>query len=80
MAPQVRAKFFVTEIKHAHTGSPDGVYATITLAPVYGDSEENKTWSKYTPSGKIEMAITNPPAIDNFEIGISYFVDFTRAR
>ncbi|CAN7303120.1 hypothetical protein LJR231_001551 [Phyllobacterium sp. LjRoot231] len=78
-APVVRAKFFVTEVKH--TGTPGTApYATITLAPVfgsYGDGKVNESWSKYTPSGKIEMAVTNPSAIDAFEIGKAYFIDFT---
>lgn len=78
-APTVRAKFFVTEVKHTGTpGTPP--FATILLAPVfgsYGDGKENESWSKYTPSGKIEMAVTNPSAIYAFEIGKAYFIDFT---
>ena len=77
----VRAKFFVTEIKHTGTPGSDP-YATITLAPVfgtYGNGQANESWSKYTPSGKIEMAVTNPAAIDQFAVGQSYFVDFTPA-
>lgn len=73
----VRAKFFVTEIKHAHV-SGDGVFAEVKLAPVYG--EENKPWSKHTPQGEIKMAITNQAAVDKFEIGKSYYVDFTPAE
>jgi len=77
--PEVRAKFFVTEIKHAGTPGSEP-YATITLVPVfgsYGDGKCNESWSKYTPSGKLEMAVTNPAAIDMFAIGKAYFVDFT---
>lgn len=77
----VRAKFFVTEIKHAGTPGSDP-YATITLVPVfgsYGDGKINETWSKYTPSGKLEMAVTNPAAIDAFAIGKAYYLDFTPA-
>ncbi len=76
---EVRAKFFVTEIKHAGTPGSEP-YATITMAPVfgtYGDGKTNETWSKYTPSGKLEMAVTNPAAIDKFAIGKAYYLDFT---
>ena len=74
----VRAKFFVTEVKHHH--QPAGqVFATVVLAPVYGDSDENKTWSKWTPQGKIEMGITNPDAIEQFALGKPYYIDFTPA-
>ena len=83
-APTVRAKFFVTAINHAATPGPDP-YATIILMPVFGsyadgDNETNKSWSKYTPSGKIEMSVTNPAAIEQFEQGKAYFVDFTPAE
>lgn len=75
----VRAKFFVSEIKNAATPGSER-YATVILSPVfgtYGDGKDNETWSKYTPSGKIEMAITNPAAIDAFALGEAYYVDFT---
>ena len=75
----VRAKFFVTEINHRHTGNPDSNYAEIKLVPVYNDGEENASWSKWTPSGSIEMAVTNPAAVDQFELGKAYFINFTPA-
>ena len=60
----VRAKFFVTEVAQRHTGSADGLYADVTLKPCYGtypggDSEENKSFAKWTPGGEIKMNITN---------------------
>ncbi|NEI60924.1 hypothetical protein [Rhizobium leguminosarum] len=81
--PVVRAKFFVTDIRHSEVPGTDP-YAVIALMPVYGhyadgDEEANKSWSKYTPSGKIEMSVTNPAAIDKFEKGKAYYIDFTPA-
>ena len=72
-----RAKFFVSKIEHLHTQNPGDKVANILLQPVYGDSPENKSWSKYTPQGEIKMTITNPSAVEKFEIGQAYFVDFT---
>ncbi len=72
----VRAKFFVATINHHHV--TQGVFATVTMSPVYG--EANKPWSQATPQGKIEMSITNPDAVDQFELGKSYFVDFSPAE
>lgn len=40
---------------------------------------QNQTWSKFTPSGSIELQITNPAAYDQFKLGQAYFVDFTEA-
>lgn len=75
----VRAKFFVSRI--THTGTPGSApYAQIELAPVfggYGDGKDNESWSRATPSGKIELAVTNPAAIDQFSVGSAYYIDFT---
>lgn len=86
MTGQVSAKFFVTGINQLHNGCADTDQAAeVTLAPVYGsyagneDAEENTQWSKYTPSGEIKMMITNPKAVEKFELGKAYYVDFTAA-
>jgi hypothetical protein len=68
----VVAKFFVQTItEHSHQiGSKQIVLAAVTRG------EENKEWSKYTPSGKIEMSILNPGASDQFVIGEEFLVTF----
>lgn len=82
---KVRAKFFVKSIQHFHNSDPKAVCAEVKLAPCYGsypggDSEENKSFAKYTPQGEMAMTITNPAAIEFFEIGKPYYVDFTPAQ
>jgi hypothetical protein len=69
----VRAKFkvdFVT--KSTET-------ATVSLSPVFGNSEENKKFFKYTPGGKIEMQVVNHETADKFTPGKEFYVDFTEA-
>jgi hypothetical protein len=73
MAKTMRAKFNVAEI--AKYGNGGGT--KVTLMPVMGNSEENKAFWQYTPSGKIEMHISNPEA--EFEFG-EYYIDFTKAE
>ncbi len=78
---KVRAKFFVESIVHEDVPGTDQ-YASITMRPVfgtYGDGKVNETWSKYTPSGQLTICITNPDAIDAFEKGRAYYLDFTPA-
>ena len=75
----VRAKFVCQNVHHLHTSTPGDVCAYISMMPVYNDSPENATWSKYTPGGLIQLIITNPAAIDKFELGKFYYVDFTPA-
>lgn len=70
-----RAKFVVEQItkKRGYEG------AQIELVPVMGGSEENKSFWEYTPNGSINLTITNPKAIEVFQLGKEYYVDFTLA-
>jgi hypothetical protein len=76
----VRAKMKAYAVTPMHSGNPNEVSAEIRLMAVYEDGNpENRTWSKYTPSGEIRLFITNPEAIAAFEPGKSYYVDFSPA-
>lgn len=48
----------------------------VKMSPVTSGSEENKSFSMYTPSGSIEMHITNPAVIGFFKAGEEYYVEF----
>lgn len=81
----IRAKFVCHEkanrVSPYHYKNADGTpmpnppTCAVKLLAVSGDG--NKEWSAATPSGLIEMTISNPDAYDRFELGKSYFVDFT---
>jgi len=45
-----------------------------------GDDDPNKSWSEATPSGRVEMFISNPGAWGKFEQGKNYYVDFRLAE
>lgn len=72
----VRGKFKVSEVR-THDWSPTGV--TVVLNAVTGESgiPEDERYHKYTPSGKIEMFVDNPPAAEQFKLGQAFYVDFT---
>ena len=70
----VVAKFQCTELKEYLWGGDVKSQKSVVLTAVNG--EENKSWSKWTPSGKIEMQITNEPALAQFHIGSFYLVTF----
>lgn len=79
MEPQVntRTKFQVISItKYAQFGG-----ARIEMSPVYSNDPEhpNRAFWEATPNGRIEMQINNPSAIQNFEVGKEYYVDFVPA-
>ena len=53
--------------------------ANVLLEAVVDDSPENKTWSQHTPSGRLELQITNPAATSHFAPGEVYFVTIAKA-
>lgn len=62
-----------------HSADPAQKSTTVRLQPVYAESGANATWSKYTPSGQVELQITNPAAVEAFELGKCYLVTFSQA-
>jgi hypothetical protein len=77
---QVRAKFKCTSVSHAESGSKENPIAySASFTPVFGtmgESEENKKFWKYTPSGKLELnTILEMP----FVVGKQYYLDISEA-
>jgi hypothetical protein len=71
----VRAKFVVDSMSKTRYG-----YGQVKLSPVTSGSEENKQFWQYTPSGSMELNINNPVALEKFEVGKEYYIDFTLAE
>jgi hypothetical protein len=76
---RVRAKFSV-----GHILKDNGGNTYIKMWAVYkGDesSPENESFSNSTPSGNVELRITNPAAVEFFEkiVGKYVYLDFTEA-
>lgn len=78
----VRAKFTVREITRTkHWDKSKGEIQTIVLSPVISDgNEENKKFFEATPTGEIKLGTVNEAAARQFELGKSYFVDFSPAE
>jgi hypothetical protein len=77
----VRAKFVVNSITLTkHWEKDKGNIATIKLQPVTSGSDENKSFYAATPSGNIELGTVNQEAAAAFELGVAFYVDFTRAE
>lgn len=76
----VRAKFYVYSVtKHAPSNGRQA--GTVRLHPVYSSdpNHENKRFWDATPSGSIEMQVNNMAALEQFEPGQEFYVDFTPA-
>ncbi|MCL6605648.1 MAG: hypothetical protein K6T94_22520 [Paenibacillus sp.] len=76
----IRAKFLCVEkgeVAYSLNATPS---VKIVMQPVYGTSEENKAFFQATPSGKLELCTVNPKAAAEFEVGKSYYIDFSPAE
>lgn len=70
----VRAKFTVT----LKTQTVEGW--KIELQAVTRTTPENEAFFKYTPMGKLEMALLKGETAELFEVGKEYYIDFTPAE
>lgn len=67
---QVRCKF-VCSFKEGQS---------VHFSPVYSGSEENKKFFQATPGGQIAFYTVNESALEQFQQGKEYYVDFTPAE
>lgn len=81
MTQQVRAKFYVTGV-FPFPAEGEKSQETVQLQAVTSGSEDdpNKSWSKWTPSGQLQMTITNPAVFGAFVEGEEYYLDFSPVR
>lgn len=76
----MRAKLVISNIqKHSEAGE------TLTFRAVckedgYDESgkDENSTFSLFTPSVDLTMLINNPDLLETYNIGDTFYVDFTK--
>jgi hypothetical protein len=71
---KVRAKFECVGI----TDSPEFEQKEVEFTPVLEGSEENKSFSKFTPAGSLSLTISYETEASNaFEEGKEYYLDIT---
>lgn len=72
---KIRCKFVVTAVE-----TPEGwaePYANVTLEAHYDGekSDEDVSFAKYTPSGTLKFACTNPAVLEQLKLGDAYYLD-----
>jgi hypothetical protein len=83
-----RAKCRITGVFQHNSAHPNSEGKTpitqvdVTLQPVFAgsDSDSNKDWSRWTPSGELRLSITNPEIFPELINGRTFFVDFSPAE
>jgi hypothetical protein len=76
----VRAKFTCISNEPNGAQTPEDKGSTIVLHPVIGGSPENEQFYKWTPGGSIVLSTINEAAANQFEVGKSYYIDFSPAE
>lgn len=74
----IRCKFSVWSKTENHFTKGDNTF-NIILQAVYGDTEENKKFWEFTPTGRLELTTINKAAADQLEQGKEYYIDITSA-
>lgn len=73
---KVRAKFNCHYIQK----NEESRGITVNMLAVTDGSEENKSFSEFTPSGQLSIVIDKGEAKEYFEEGKDYYLDFTKAE
>lgn len=83
MSDKIRARFWIQKVAK-QAASQGAVTHIVELAPVVRasgqpgyDPEANVQWSRYTPSGRIEMTVTNEAAGAAFDAAVGKDVAIT---
>lgn len=73
----VRAKFRVDEIR-THAWNNGAGAKTVVLVPSYDQSiPEDRRFYDATPTGRFEMLVNNPAALDQLALGQYFYIDLT---
>lgn len=77
MSAIVRAKFTVNQHIVTTWSKHQPGSTRVILNAVYDQTtEENRRFSKSTPSGTLEMTVDNPSAVEALELGKTFYIDF----
>lgn len=71
----VRGKLMLTETTDLYYGGKRLKFSTVYDATI----PEDQRFQKATPSGFAEFQIDNPAALEQFNLGQSYYIDFVPA-
>lgn len=53
------------------------VFKTARLSAVTGGSDENKSFSRSTPSANLEITVSNPEVVNFLQPGKNYYIKFS---
>ena len=79
MAKEMRAKVYVSGIKKYATECEEIQFSAMPKKGMYPSdgSDEDNTYSKFTPMAHFNITIQNPELVGHYHLGEKYYVDFT---
>lgn len=76
----MRAKMKLFHITKIYEGQEQLHFHAVSASKYPEDgSDENNTYAKFSPSGRIELTVANPALLGKFAVGEEYYLDFTPA-
>lgn len=77
---QMRAKMRVSNIEKLGEGETLHFSAVCKNDGYPADgSDENNSFARWTPTAELKMHVNNPALVGQFQIGQTFYVDFTEA-
>lgn len=78
MSAKMRAKMVINTITQYQGGEALEMSA-VSRSSAYPEdgSDEDNTYSKFTPSATVKINIANPALAGQFKVGEKFYVDFT---
>jgi hypothetical protein len=77
----MRAKVKIESVLHTEYGEMLKMRAVSRSVAYPADgSDEDNTYSKFTPSASLEITVNNPALFGQFSPGEKYYVDFTKTE
>jgi len=76
----MRAKLVVRNVE-PYEGGETLTFSAVAKDGAYPEdgTDENNTFSRWTPSADLKMTVNNPDLLGKFAIDQAYYVDFTPA-
>jgi hypothetical protein len=77
----MRAKLRVGAVMPVHGGNEVLTFFGVAKSDGYpaDGSDENNTFAKFSPSATFQLHLANPALIGKFDVGDTFYVDFTPA-
>lgn len=75
-----RCKFQITNLLPAYPSSePESTAKRVVLETRYDNTiAEDRAFTKYTPTGRLDVVIDNPSVTDELKVGDFVYVDITK--